>query len=94
MRKLILALIALIIAPASVMAEPQRIEDDATEQPCDNLETTEKPPCDTDSESIKVPAPMPTESDSVIVPPDIPAEGLPNQDKDSPSDSIPNPPTR
>ena len=89
MRKLMLVLTALIIAPSTVMAEPQRIEDDATEQPCDNLETTDKPPCDTDSESIKVPAPMPTEKDSVIVPPDIPAEGLPNQDKNSPSDNVP-----
>ena len=89
MRKLMLVLTALIIAPATVTAEPQRIEDDATEPPCDNLETTDKPPCDTDSESIKVPTPMPTEKDSVIVPPDIPAEGLPNQDKNSPSDNVP-----
>lgn len=87
MRKLILVLTALTIAPTIAMAEPQRIEDDVTEQPCDNLENTDKPPCDTDSESIKVPAPMPTEKDSVIVPPDIPAEGLPNQDKASPPDS-------
>ena len=89
MRKLMLVLTALIIAPATVTAEPQRIEDDATEPPCDNLETTDKPPCDTDSESIKVPTPMPTEKDSVIVPPDIPAEGLPNQDKNSTSDNAP-----
>ena len=89
MLKLMLVLTALIIAPSTVMAEPQRIEDDATEQPCDNLETTDKPPCDTDTESIKVPAPTPTEKDSVIVPPDIPAEGLPNQDKNSPSDNVP-----
>ena len=66
--------------------ELQRIEDDATEPPCDNLETTDKPPCDTDSESIKVPTPMPTEKDSVIVPPDIPADGFPNQDKEPSSD--------
>lgn len=86
MRKLMLALTALIIAPASVTAEPQRIEDDATEQPCDNLETTDNPPCETDSESIKAPAPVPNEN--VIVPPDIPAEGLPNQEKEpSPDDS-------
>ena len=86
MRKLMLVLTALIIAPATVTAEPQRIEDDATEPPCDNLETTDKPPCDTDSESIKVPTPMPTEKDSVIVPPDIPADGFPNQDKEPSSD--------
>lgn len=87
MRKLMLALTALIIAPASVTAEPQRIEDDATEQPCDNLETTDNPPCETDSESIKAPAPVPNEN--VIVPPDIPAEGLPNQEKEPSSDDSP-----
>lgn len=84
MRRLIPALIALIIAPAVVTAEPQRIEDDATESPCDDSETTDKPDCDTDAESITVPEPMPTEKDSVIVPPDIPAEGLPHQDKEPP----------
>lgn len=89
MRKLMLVLTSLAIVPAIAMAEPQRIEDDVTEQPCDNLESTDKPPCDTDSESIKVPTPMPTEKDSVIVPPDIPAEGLPNQDKGSFSDENP-----
>ena len=88
MRRLTLAFIALITAPAIVTAEPERI-DDVVEPPCDNLETTDKPPCDTDSESIKTPAPMPTEKDSVIVPPDIPAEGLPNQDKVPSSDESP-----
>jgi len=94
MRKLMLALIALIIAPASVLAEPQRIKDDPVESPCDNSEKTDKPPCNTDSESIKVPAPMPTEKDSVIVPPDIPAEGLPHQDGRPSSDDSPNKPSR
>lgn len=82
MRRLILALMALLITPISVTAEPQRIEDDPAEQPCDNLETTDKPPCDTDLESIENPTAVP--NDPVIVPPDIPAEGLPNQD-DKPS---------
>lgn len=94
MRKLILALIALIIAPVSVLAEPQRLKDDPVESPCDNLENTEKPPCDTDSDSIKTPAPMPTERDSVIVPPDIPAEGLPHQDGQSSPDTSPGKPQR
>lgn len=89
MRRLVLALTALIIAPAVVTAEPQRIEDDPAEQPCDNLELTDKPPCDTDSESIKAPTPLPNEKDSVIVPPDIPAEGLPNQDDKPASDESP-----
>ncbi|HYD33126.1 MAG TPA: hypothetical protein VEA39_01040 [Methylophilaceae bacterium] len=94
MRKLMLALIALIIAPASVLAEPQRIKDDPVESPCDNSGKTDKPPCKTDSESIKVPAPMPTEKDSVIVPPDIPAEGLPHQDGGPSSGDSPNKPSR
>ena len=81
MRKLILAVL-LIVGPASVMAEPERIKDDPVESPCDNSPSTEKPPCNTDSESVTVPAPMPTERDSVIVPPDIPAEGLPHQEGD------------
>lgn len=81
MRKLVLAVLLLFIAPVS-MAEPERIKDDPVDSPCDNSASTEKPPCDTDSESVTVPAPMPTERDSVIVPPDIPAEGLPHQDGD------------
>jgi len=81
MRKMIMAIL-LFMAPVSAMAEPERIKDDPVESPCDNLASTEKPPCDADSESVTVPAPMPTEKDSVIVPPDIPAEGLPHQDGD------------
>ena len=95
MRKLMFALIAWLIVPANTLAEPQRIKDDPIESPCDNSDKTDKPPCNTDSESIKVPAPMPTEKDSVIVPPDIPAEGLPNEDKDpSPNGSTTTPPNR
>ena len=94
MHKLMLALIALVIAPASITAEPQRIKDDPIESPCDNLENTDKPPCDTDSDSVTVPAPMPTERDSIIVPPDIPAEGLPHQDGRPSSGDSPNKPSR
>lgn len=83
MRTLILAFIALLMAPAIGIAEPQRIpnDHDSTAQPCDNDRTTTKPPCNADSESIKVPKPLPNERDSTLVPPDIPAEGLPNRDK-------------
>ena len=94
MHKLMLALIALVIAPASITAEPQRLKDDPVEAPCDNLENTEKPPCDTDSESIETPPIMPTERDSIIVPPDIPAEGLPHQDGRPSSDDSRNKPSQ
>ena len=85
MRRLILALMALIIAPISVTAEPQRIDD--IKPPCDNSKTTDIPPCETDSEGVENPTAVP--NDPVIVPPDIPAEGLPNQDKEPSSDESP-----
>lgn len=92
MNRLMMGFIALVIGLANVMAEPQRIEDTETEQPCDNTENSGKPHCNTDTESITVPAAMPNERDSVIVPPDIPAEGMPHQDgSPSSDDSTTNP---
>lgn len=79
MRKLILAMLLAALAPAIAQAEPKRIEDN--QLPCGNAKNSGKPSCDTKSKDIKVQTPAPTERDSVTVPPDIPAEGLPNQDK-------------
>jgi hypothetical protein len=84
MRRWMLVLVPLILAPSIAMAEPQRIED--PEPSCDNLENTDKPPCKPDSEKPRTPGPTPAERDGVIVPPDIPAEGLPHQNKEPPTD--------
>lgn len=53
---------------------------DNTVPPCDHAGTSKKPACNMDSESVKMPPKMPHER-GVIVPPEVPAEGLPNQDK-------------
>ncbi len=39
---------------------------DDTVMPCDNK--NKKPPCSTDSDSVKTPAPVPTEKDTIIIP--------------------------
>lgn len=54
-----------------------------TVPPCDNSPNSKKPSCDMDSDSVNVPPKMPHER-GVIVPPDIPAEGLPNREKQIP----------
>lgn len=55
--------------------------------PCDNSPNSKKPSCDMDSDSVNVPPKMPHEK-GVIVPPDIPAEGLPNRDKQTPKEPV------
>jgi hypothetical protein len=87
MRSLTLAFIALLITLPNAMAEPQRIED--PEPTCDNRADTELPPCDKNPVKSDRPARLPSEGDSVTVPPEIPAEGLPHQNKESPMDDGP-----
>lgn len=84
MNRLMVGFIALIIVLANALAEPQRIED--PKPPCDNLQNTDKPPCDPAPTRKREAAPTPTQRDDVTVPPDIPAEGLPHQDGRSSSD--------
>ncbi|HEU4708172.1 MAG TPA: hypothetical protein VFS17_02575 [Methylophilaceae bacterium] len=76
MRKLILALLVLGLAPAIAQAEPQRMED--SKPACDSAKNSGKP-CEPYHRRVKPKEPVPADRDSVIVPPDIPAEGLPNQ---------------
>ncbi|MEZ0330094.1 MAG: hypothetical protein ACAH07_01070 [Methylophilaceae bacterium] len=47
--------------------------------PCDKVSIDNKPPCTTDTDSVKRPAPVPTEKDTIIIPPEIPAEKLPDR---------------
>ena len=56
----------------------------AAAAPVDNSNSTQKPPCDADAGSLKVPAPMPNEDDSVVRPPDAPTDGLPHPGKADP----------
>jgi len=92
MRTWMLAIV-MIVAPAIAAAEPQRIED--TKTPCESGKASGKQPCDAKPKSSKPGVPTPAERGSVIVPPDIPAEGLPNQDKEpSGSDGSPGPQER
>lgn len=53
---------------------------DNTVPPCEDAAISNKPSCNNDSDSVNVPPKMPHER-GVIVPPEVPAEGLPNQDK-------------
>ena len=46
--------------------------------PCDEAARSTKPSCNIDSNSVNQPPQMPHER-GVIVPPEVPAEGLPNQ---------------
>jgi hypothetical protein len=48
--------------------------------PCDESTHSKKPSCNMDSDSVNQPPKMPHER-GVIVPPEVPAEGLPNQDQ-------------
>ncbi len=47
--------------------------------PCDDAAQSKKPGCHIDSDSVNQPPKMPHER-GVIVPPEVPAEGLPNQE--------------
>lgn len=47
--------------------------------PCDDSAQSKKPGCRIDSDSVNQPPKMPHER-GVIVPPEVPAEGLPNQE--------------
>jgi hypothetical protein len=80
MRKLILAIALVMAAPIAALAEGAPVNNAVP--PCDDAKVTEKPPCSIDSESIKKPAQMPNEKGGVIVPPEVPAEGLPHQDRE------------
>lgn len=51
--------------------------------PCDDSPNSKKPSCNIDSDSVNVPPIMPHER-GVIVPPEVPAEGLPNREKQAP----------
>lgn len=79
MQKLILS-IAIIMMSSSALAEPQAI--DNTLPPCDNSAAGNKPPCSTDSDSIKIPPKTRDDNHGVIVPPEIPAQGLPDRSQD------------
>ena len=48
--------------------------------PCDESVNSRKPSCNMDSDSVNQPPQMPHER-GVIVPPEVPAEGLPNQEQ-------------
>jgi hypothetical protein len=90
MRKLLLATAFIIGLPILALAEPVPL--DNTVSPCDSSGSTDKPSCDTDSGSVKVPPPLPNEEGGVIVPPEIPAEGLPGR-KDRADPGLPQPAT-
>jgi hypothetical protein len=51
-----------------------------TVSPCEDAAISNKPSCNIDSDSVNVPPKMPHER-GVIVPPEVPAEGLPNQNQ-------------
>lgn len=83
MNRMMMGVIALVVVLANALAEPQRIDD--PEPPCDKLENSDKPPCDPTPKRKQEAAP--TERNDVTVPPDIPAEGLPNQQGDPAPDN-------
>ena len=78
MRKLLFVTALMIGWSIAALAEP--VPMDNSVPPCDSAGSTHKPPCNADSDSVKVPPPLPNEGDSVIVPPEIPAEGLPGHE--------------
>lgn len=53
---------------------------DNTVPPCDNTANRGKPDCQLDSDSVNHPPPTRDER-GIVVPPEVPAEGLPNQDQ-------------
>lgn len=53
---------------------------DNTVPPCDNTANRGKPGCNLDSDSVSPPPPTHDER-GIVVPPEVPAEGLPNQDQ-------------
>ncbi|HEY8118248.1 MAG TPA: hypothetical protein VIE91_03315 [Methylophilaceae bacterium] len=85
MHKLIFS-IAVFLISSSTLAEPQAI--DNTLPPCDNSVAGNKPPCSTDSDSIKIPPKTRDDDRGVIVPPEIPAQGLPDRSQDRGRDII------
>jgi hypothetical protein len=60
--------------------------------PCDDAVGSKKPSCNLDSDSVNQPPQMPHER-GVVVPPEVPAEGLPNQQQrrqqTQPADPLP-----
>lgn len=83
MRKLMLMICLTAVGSfASVWAEPAPVDNAVA--PCDDVQGTQKPSCDADADSLKVPAPLPNEGDSVITPPEPPSNGLPHPGKGDP----------
>lgn len=64
------------MAGSAVAAPPPPVNNAVP--PCDETAHSEKPSCNMDSDSVNQPPQMPHER-GVIVPPEVPAEGLPNQ---------------
>lgn len=69
-----MVLLSLMTVSASVHAEPAPI--DNTVPPCDELETTELPPCDIDADSVIVPPPLPGSDESIVEPPPVIEDGV------------------
>ncbi len=59
--------------------------------PCDEAARSTKPSCNIDSNSVNQPPQMPHER-GVIVPPEVPAEGLPNQQQRQQQRTLPGDP--
>ncbi len=99
MRKLILMILVTMPMLGSAWAADKPVKKPGSKPPvnnavppCDNSPNSKKPSCDMDSDSVNVPPKMPHER-GVIVPPEVPAEGLPNREKDIPPPKEPMQPT-
>ncbi|MDP8567303.1 hypothetical protein [Methylophilus aquaticus] len=87
MQKLLHLLLVSFIASTAFMANLSWADTPPVNNavpPCDHSAVTRKPPCNTDSDSIKVPPETPQQKrvreKGVVVPPEMPAEGLPNRE--------------
>lgn len=85
MRKFILVM--MVVGPLMSNAWADKPPVNNVVPPCDNSPNSKKPSCNMDSDSVNVPPKMPHER-GVIVPPEVPAEGLPNREKQPVKDSV------
>ena len=83
MRKMMMMVfLAGVSQSAGLWAEPAPV--DNAVPPCDNVQGTQKPPCNADADSLKVPAPLPNEDESVVRPSQPSENGLPGSGRGDP----------
>lgn len=89
MKKTLLLLFLTVTMASPVWAAPPPVDNSVP--PCSDAPNSTKPSCRMDSDSVNRP-PSSTRDRDIVVPPEVPAEGLPNRNRDPGLQPPPPPP--